>query len=555
MLTVLDYLQIRTAHAQGESIRSLARRLHRSQKSIRKVIGSPTGQPVPYRRSGPTVYPKLGPFIAFIEQVLKDDQTAPLKQRHTAMQLYRRLKGPELAVPYSGEYNAVRRYVQRHRQWQAETFVPLTYQPGVRLECDFGHIHVDYPEGRKLVSVLVAAWSFSQALFLIKLPNEKTESVLTGTVAALAFFGCVPRELWWDNPKTVAWAIHRGRERSLNAHFAALASHYRMEPLFCMPRKGQEKSDAERSVFALQRRFGTPVPVVQDDAELNIYLRRFCEAELTRTVAGRSRTIGEEFALEKAHALPLPTHRFDACVTRPAVVDKYQTVRVDRCRYSVPRECAFRPVTVKLYPERLEIVHGGKVVAEHRRLEETEASILDPLHYLPTLLRKPATLDHANVFTTWELPASFQDLRQIFEQCHGPATGTRHYIRVLQLLLRHPVERVARAWEACRQRPHVTAEMITEKTLALAQAADACLGEAPSAMPPGIPSVTVPPPDLRRFDQLLSQSLPTEPVAQGASYHGPCLPIPFPVPGDAAEVSSQDPAAADHAGGILQACA
>jgi transposase len=553
MLTVLDYLQIRTAHAQGESIRSLAQRLHRAQKTIRKVIGSPTGAPLPYRRAGPAVYPKLGPFIDFIEQVLKDDQTAPFKQRHTAMQLYRRLKGPEFAVPYSGEYNAVRRYVQRHRQGQAETFVPLTYQPGVRLECDFGHIHVDYPDGRKLVSVLVAAWSFSQALFLIKLPNEKTESVLTGIVAALAFFGCVPRELWWDNPKTVAWAIHRGRERSLNAHFAALASHYRMEPLFCMPRKGQEKSDAERSVFALQRRFGTPVPVVQDDAELNTYLRRFCAAELTRTVAGRSRTIGEEFALEKAHALPLPTHRFDACVTRPAVVDKYQTVRVDRCRYSVPRECAFRPVTVKLYPERLQIVHAGKIVAEHRRLEETEASSLDPLHYLPTLLRKPATLDHANVFTTWELPASFQELRQIFEQCHGPATGTRHYIRALQLLLRHPVERVARAWEACRQRPHVTAEMITEKTLALAQAADTSIGEAPSAMPPGIPSVTVPPPDLRRFDQLLSQSLPTEPVAQGASYHG--LPIPFPVPGDAAEVSSQDPAAADHAGGILQACA
>lgn len=423
MLTVLNYLQIRTAHAQGESIRSLSRRLHRSQKTIRKVIGSQTGEPAPYRRSGPTAYPKLGPYIDFIEQVLKDDQNAPLKQRHTAMQIYRRLKGSQFATPYSGEYNAVRRYVQRHRQFQAETFVPLTYQPGVRLECDFGHIHVDYPDGRKLVSVLVAAWSFSQALFLIKLPNEKTESVLAGITAALSFFGCCPRELWWDNPKTVAWGIHRGRERSLNAHFAALASHYRMEPLFCMPRKGQEKSDAERSVFALQRRFGTPVPAVADDVELNTHLRRFCEAELTRTVAGRSGTIGEEFAQEKAQGLPLPAHGFDACVSRPAVVDKYQTVRVDRCRYSVPRECAFRPVTVKLYPERLQIVHAGKVVAEHKRLAEAGASTLDPLHYLPTLLRKPATLDHANVFTAWELPASFQQLRATFEQCHGPSTG------------------------------------------------------------------------------------------------------------------------------------
>ncbi len=254
MLTVMDYLQIRTAHARGESIRSLAQRLHRAQKTVRKVIGSATGRPTPYTRAGPVIYPKLGKFIPFIEQVLKDDQTAPLKQRHTAMQIYRRLVGAEFAEPYTGEYNAVRRYVQQCRLRETETFVPLTYQPGVRLECDFGHIHVDYPSGRKLVSVLVASWSFSQALFLIKLPNEKTESVLTGLVAALNFFGCCPKELWWDNPKTVAWAIHRGRDRSLNEHFAALASHYRIEPLFCMPAKGQEKSDAERSVYACQRR-------------------------------------------------------------------------------------------------------------------------------------------------------------------------------------------------------------------------------------------------------------------------------------------------------------
>ena len=91
MLTVLDYLQIRTAHARGESIRALSRRLRRAQKTIRKVVASETGEPTEYRRSGPVVYPKLGKYLAFIEQILKDDQTAPVKQRHTAMQIYRRL--------------------------------------------------------------------------------------------------------------------------------------------------------------------------------------------------------------------------------------------------------------------------------------------------------------------------------------------------------------------------------------------------------------------------------------------------------------------------------
>jgi transposase len=551
MLTVYDYLQIRTAHAQGESIRSLSRRLGRSQKTIRKVVRSQTGEPAPYRRGGTVVYPKLGKFISFIEQVLKDDLAAPVKQRHTAMQIYRRLVGPEFPEPFTGGYDQVRRYVQRHRQRERETFVPLTYEPGVRLECDFGHIHVDYPEGRRLVSVLVAAWSFSQALFLIKLPNERTESVLAGIAAALEFFGCCPRELWWDNPKTVAWMIHRGRDRSLNTHYAALASHYRFEPLFCMPAKGQEKSDAERSVFALQRRFGTPVPVVRDDVELNAHLLRFCQAEMNRTVAGRLRSIGEEFAVEKQQALALPVHRFDACVTRPAVVDKYQTVLVERCRYSVPRECAFKPVTVKLYAENLEIVHAGKVVAAHRRVEEPESSSLDPLHYLPTLLRKPAALDHANVFTAWQLPPSFQQLRENFEHVHGPRTGVRQYIRVLQLLMRHPVERIERAISASHQRESFTAEIIAEKAQALARNA-ASPGASVEVLPPVLPNITVPPPNLRRFDQLLSGSFLTEPPAQGECNHG--LPL-YPTPGDVAQVPPQDVASANDAGGILKACA
>lgn len=514
MLTVYNYLQIRTAHAQGESIRALARRLGHAQKTLRKVIASASGEPEPYRRGVPVIYPKLGPFLGIIEQILKDDELAPLKQRHTAMQIYRRLLEEH---KYPGKYDQVRRYVTRQRHSERETFVPLSYQPGGRLECDFGHIYVDYPDGRRLVSVLVASWSFSQALFLIKLPSEKTESILAGLVEALAFFGCVPRELWWDNPKTVAALIHRGRQRSLNVHYAALASHYRFEPLFCMPRKGQEKSDAERSVYALERRFGTPVPVVQDDQQLNDLLLAFCRVEMDRTVAGRARTIGKNFAIEKEHALALPARAFDPCLNRPAVVDKYQTVRVDGVRYSVPRACAFGKVTVKTYAQKIQVVHQGQVVATHRRLSKPNASNLDPLHYLPVLLRKPATLDHADVFASWELPPIFEELRHDLEQMHGLRTGVRQYIRVLQLLMRHPVQRIEKAIRVCRSSSALTAPIIIAKAESLAaadspaQAASALEG---SGVAGGIPCVQVPPPDLRRFDLLLSLSA-NGPGAQG----------------------------------------
>ncbi len=91
--------------------------------------------------------------------------------------------------------------------------------------------------------------------------------------------------------------------------------------------------------FALQRRFGTPVPGVRPMMWNSTHspAAAFCEAELTRTVAGRAAELSaREFAQEKAQGLPLPAHGFDACVSRPAVVDKYQTVR----RGPLPLQCA-----------------------------------------------------------------------------------------------------------------------------------------------------------------------------------------------------------------------
>ena len=89
---------------------------------------------------------------------------------------------------------------------------------------------------------------------------------------------------------------------------------------------------AETRVRVLQRQWATPVPRVADLPELNAYLHQRCLAETPRTVAGYTESIGVRFARDQAKALPLPVHRFDACIRQPAQVDKYQTVRFDRNR-------------------------------------------------------------------------------------------------------------------------------------------------------------------------------------------------------------------------------
>ena len=107
-----------------------------------------------------------------------------------------------------------------------------------------------------------------------------------------------------------------------------------------MPARGNEKPDAEGTVKAVQKRFATPVPRVADLDELNTFFRKRCEAERERVVQSLFGpfTIKDRLAEDLAAASPLPKHRFDPCVIKPAVaVDKYQSVAFDGNRYSVPR--------------------------------------------------------------------------------------------------------------------------------------------------------------------------------------------------------------------------
>jgi transposase len=277
MLTVDQFAQIRQLRRDGLTIRQIADQLHHSPKTILKAIEKP--EPVSTRTSLPRSAPVFGPFRPFVDQILATDETAPRKQRHTAAQVYRRLVAEQ---GYTGQYDQVRRYLRQRRLDRRETFIPLEHRPGVRAEADFGHIHVDFPDGRRLVPVLLVTWSYSNAPFAIALPTERTEAILHGLVEAFGFFGCVPAELWWDNPKTVALHLYQGRERALHPRYAALASHYPFTPKFCLPATATEKPRVENRVFDLQRRWATPVPQVRDLADLNSHLRQCCLAARDR---------------------------------------------------------------------------------------------------------------------------------------------------------------------------------------------------------------------------------------------------------------------------------
>src|SRR5262249_61399342 len=84
--------------------------------------------------------------------------------------------------------------------------------------------------------------------------------------------------------------------------------------------------------------------------------------------------------------------------------------------------------------------------------------ILEPIHYLATLGRKPGALDHSPAFRDWSLPACFADFRTALEELHGAMAGARRVVRILQLLGEHPLARGRQAIEECRRTQIIDAE-------------------------------------------------------------------------------------------------
>src|SRR2546423_621411 len=130
-------------------------------------------------------------------------------------------------------------------------------------------------------------------------PPAPTGAVPAAGGAPFVFSGRVRRGGGGDTPAPVVAQIFRGRDRRPNERYAALASHYAFEALFCMPARGNEKPYAETRVRVLQRQWATPVPRCTDLGALNAYLRQRCAGEVGRTVAGYDESIGSRFARDQ----------------------------------------------------------------------------------------------------------------------------------------------------------------------------------------------------------------------------------------------------------------
>ena len=113
----------------------------------------------------------------------------------------------------------------------------------------------------------------------------------------------------------------------------------------------------------------------------------------------------------------------------------------------MPASFANRPVSLRVYPERLVIVAEGQTVCTHERIIDRSHRkpgkvIYDWRHYLAVIQRKPGALRNGAPFT--EVPDIFRRLQDHMLRKEG---GDREMVDILSLVLHHDESAVLRAVE------------------------------------------------------------------------------------------------------------
>ncbi len=485
---------------EGMPIREITRRTGLSRNTVRKYLASGVVEPRYSNRKSPS---KLDDYELTLTSWLFRESRRHRKQRKTVKQLHSDL----VQLGYSGSYDRVAAFARQWRQKQQaakktaarHTYVPLSFAPGEAFQFDWSEDYVMMSGVKTKLQVAHFKLSHSRAFFLRAYLTQTHEMLFDAHYHAFEAFGGIPERGLYDNMKTAVDKVGRGKQRTVNKRFTAMVSHYLFEAEFCNPAAGWEKGQIEKNVLDSRRRVWQSAPEFKSLAGLNAWLKERC-SELWQELPhpeDKRRTVHDYWQAERDHLMEVPA-AFDGFVEFNKRVSSTCLITHEHNRYSVPASFANRPVSLRVYAERLVIVAEAQVIAIHERIFSRDKSvtgktIYDWRHYLSVVQRKPGALRNGAPFH--ELPDSFRQLQRKLLKRPG---GDREMVDILALVLLHDEALVELAVaEALEVDPPSKQHVLN----CLSR-----LGEVPkpkpSSTPPTLKLVTEPVADTDRYDRL-----------------------------------------------------
>ena len=408
--------------AEHWRVGTIARQLHLHRDTVRRVLAISS-----VLRALPSEPPRLiDPFVPFIKETLAKFPTLAASRLYAMVQ----------ERGYGGGSSHFRHLVAPLRpQPVAEAYLRLRTLPAEQAQVDWAHMgHVVVGRAKRPLMAFVMVLSYSRRIFLHFSLNAQMDNFLRGHVLAFEAWGGVPRVILSDNLKS-AVLERLGSAIRFNPNYLAFAAHYHFEPRPVAVARGNEKGRVERSIRYIRDNFFA-ARVYTDVDDLNAQAKAWTDGP----AFGRPWPEGEQLSVRQAFeaespslmTLPMDAYAVDARVE--VQVAKTPYVRFDLNDYSIPHTYVRRAVTVLANAERVRVLDGAAVLAEHVRSYDKGVQVEISAHVDELIERKRGARQHRGISQlTQAIPAMADFLARAATKSHHLASMTR----VLGQMLEH----------------------------------------------------------------------------------------------------------------------
>ncbi len=370
------WLQIRLLREKGMSISDIARELGIDRKTVRRYLAS--GEPP---RPGPRSErsSKLDPHKDYLRRRIEQGCV-------NCEVLMRELR----QRGYTGGMTILREFVHPLRPARRiRATERFETGPGEQAQVDWAFW------GRKRIEgVWRPLWTFvytlcySRLLFAEFVTRTDEATLLRCHCHAFEATGGVPREILYDNMKTVSLGRMADDRPIWNPRLIDFAGHHGFQPRLCQVGRPQTKGKVERPVDYLKNNFGASVRLLEAEdvtlsllgQELNRWLAEVANVRVHGTTRQRPIDRWEE---ERPHLQPLSRVKpFDLSRWDERIVTVDAWVIYETNLYSVPAELVGQPVRVRQTVDGfIEIYRHQELVARHSQRTGRYERSLTPDHH------------------------------------------------------------------------------------------------------------------------------------------------------------------------------
>jgi transposase len=299
---------------------------------------------------------------------------------------------------YDIGYSSICVLVNELERKPVEGFIKQKYEYGQVCEFDWGEVKVFLEGALKKLQMAVfttAKGNYRYARLFVK---QNTASFQQAHAFFFDHIGGVYHELVYDNMRVAVKKFVGPTEKEATRGLLSLSLYYHFGFRFCTVRRGNEKGHVEKSVEYVRRKAFCVRDEFASVDEANVHLLDVCERLNALPQVGQQHQSAQKI-LERERGYLLPVGpMFECGELRESRVDKYSTISVDTCHYSVPEDYVGQLISVRLYPDRIVCYADGKQRCTHQRRHGFHEWFIQLEHYLHSLRRKPGALSGSVAF-------------------------------------------------------------------------------------------------------------------------------------------------------------